>query len=307
MLSTATVTAILDKVSQSGHMLQDGYNSDNFGDLRKDPTLLDEVANQKAELRTNTTRLPTFFNLTQFITKEPNFGSNELIIKKVHTHLESHGIGGFFSTESLKNVINTLTNHDLSALAKLYSCQHYSQAVDILLPSFYDVVFVIEDGPNMTQQYARECVHIMANTMLSSMLYDSTGVYIRTLNTSSGADELKSVREIEAFMSTLRPFPTSQSLGEQMYDKVYETVVKPTVGDLPKPVLLVVLSNSVPTAKDEVLESLERCRVESDHKMFLTFVNVGGSTDVTKYYSELAGNPHVTLVQVCTSIGMLVK
>ncbi len=306
MLSLATITTTQNKLN-SGCLLCDGFTDTNLGELQKQPASLGEVASQSVELKSFTTVLPTFLKLQNFVTKEPNFHSNELLIKKVNKHLENHGINGFFDTEGFTKLMNILTNHDLSALCKLYSFQRYSNVIDVMCLSFYDIVFVIEDGLGMTPKYIDDCVSIIANVMFSTLLYDNTGVYIRTLNTTKAADELKSVVEIETFIKSLNQHNQSKSLGEEMYDKVYETVVKPTVNELTKPVLLVVLSNSVPTEKEEVLESLQRCRNESDHKMFLTFVNVTGSADVAKYYKELENNPNVTLVNLLTNIGSLVK
>ena len=307
MLSTSSVNNILEKVTTSGHTLSGGFNVANLGELQRQQPSLDEIVAQKKELESCTTHLPTFFKLQEFITCEPNFSSNELVVKKIFKHLETHGINNFFDSESLSKIMHTLSSHDLAALCELYGCSRYSQVVDVMLPSFYDIVFVVEDTFHMDQQYISACVNIIANTMFATLLYDSTGVYIRTLNTTQSADELKTVSDIQLFMSGLAKHSTSESLGEQMYDKVYETVVKPTIGELAKPVLLVVLSNSVPTKKDEVLESLERCKSESNNKMFLTFVNVNSNPDVARYYAELNGNPHVTLVSVLTNIGMLVR
>lgn len=306
MLQTPVIISTLAKLAP-GHQMSEGFTDAHFGKLEKLATSLGEVASQHVEIEAAHVQFPPFINMRDFKAREPNFHSNELVAVKIAKHLENHGLSTFFSPENYATVMNNLTSHDIGAVAKLYGCQTYSQAIDTMLPSFYDIVFVVEDGANMNTHYVAECVRIMSNAMFSTLMYDSTGIYIRTLNKNAGANELKTVAEIEAFMNSLHKVSPSKSLGEEMYDKVYETVVKPTVEELLKPVLLVVLSNSVPTAKDEVLESLQRCRDESDRKMFLTFVNVTGTSEVNGYYTELRGNSNVTLVENITNIGQLVK
>lgn len=309
MISPQAITTILSNV-HNGSAVCDGFNDLQFSLLEKTDASLSEVAAQKVEIAQidgTGLVLPTFFRVSDFVIHGPNYSSNELIIKKVYKHLCDRGLQHFFNTENLSKLMNILTNHDLSALCRLYSCQKYSQVVNAMLPSLYDIVFLIEDGPKMTKQYINNCIEIISNAVFSTLLYDSCGVYIRTLNTDSQADGLTTVDQVRYYLGTLVAHPTSASLGEMMYDKVYECVVKPTVSELTKPVLLVVLSNSVATKKSEVLESLERCRNESDKKMFITFVNTAGTREINEYYRELSSNPHVALVSFVTSIGILVK
>lgn len=262
-------------------------------------TTLEDIVSAKKniiEIDNSNCVLPSNVRLLDFLTHGPNFELNELIIKKIYKYLQDTGLTNFYNNDKILDILTKFTNYDLEKLKKDYCMSNYSDVIEqLMFPPLYDIVFLIEDGSNMTLEYKNLCGMYIINIMLATELYDGNGVYIRTLNTDNQLDNSILGGDICKFIDKLETKNVSESLGEMMYDKVFECVIKPTVDDLDKPVFLIVLMNDIPINKDEVLESLERCKVESQHKMFISFVNITKSSQVENYHKELISNNNVKL------------
>lgn len=307
----------IDKISQvlTGHNILAGYNDANYGTtLEKIHFGLNEVARQHIELETmNTQGISTVTTIAEqssiaripLATLSPNHNSNDLLATKLLAFLRSHGIETRF-TPQFDSMVKSLSKHDLAALSKLYNVPTISEAIDLIMPSIFDTVVLVDDGNRMSPDYIRKSKEIIANIMFASMLYDGCGVYIRSVNTNEGADEIKVTAGIDEYFSKLHPVSSSKSLGAEIYEKIYEYVVEPSVDTSTKPVLSVVLLGSVPTNPDEVVDSLQQCKEKSKGIMFTVFVNVSGSHDVSTYLRTLTNNTDVLVLDNLQNGGQLV-
>lgn len=252
-------------------------------------SLLEDIVRQKKEISDidkSGILLPNNLKLLDFVIHSPNYEINELILKKIYYHLSKNRLDNFYSKDKLFEIMSKFSNYDVKNLTNKYSYSNSSQTIDeLMIPALYDIVFLLEDTLNMTPEYIKKSALLIMNIMMTTKLYDqSCGVYIRTLNSDEQADNLILESDVYNFLNQLKAKSHLESLGEMMYDKVFECVVKPTLSELDKPVVLIVLSNTVPTTHNEVLESLERCRTESQNKMSITFVNIIKSNELNEYY-----------------------
>ena len=163
---------------------------------------------------------------------------------------------------------------------------------------------------------------VLSRLLFAVMLFDDDGISVRCMNEDPRIDQatrridpnvridnIKSEQEVETLVSKIH-FSGKTPLGTQLAKEVLEPMViaKASSSDLPKPVMIITITDGQPTEKPEALHGavssasseLAKTRYGAGAVAF-QFAQVGNDEKATKFLQKLDKDPQIGHLIDCTS------
>ncbi|KAI9002540.1 hypothetical protein DFJ74DRAFT_760337 [Hyaloraphidium curvatum] len=177
----------------------------------------------------------------------------------------------------------------------------------------YDIVLFVDDSGSIEAAEAQDgrktdMVNILEMVCALVCLYDDDGISVRPFSNKVEMDNVKTASDVMAFFKKLS-FNFSTPMGEKLESRVLKPmVVKPAQnGKLPKPVLVITITDGIPDSETDVFNAIKRAKADLAKTRYgagavaFQFAQVGGDRGAQDFLSRLDNDSAVGAMIDCTS------
>ena len=301
-----------------------GFNSQNIPNLQTTPITQNDVTqiHQLAhEARSDYTPLQNNqFNLIKPNIPDgveyPNRDISMLVVEKMWRIVCLKKLHGFYTQQSLQNLVNRACRHDYKTLMTHWGLPTLDMVVDLAVLGLYDIVIFGDDSGSMGTEEPKEdnltrwelLKQVVKTIGFWSSLMDADGVVVRFINSIVEGNGISNSAEIDGIFRTVRP-SGGTPLGEQLDAKIIRKIIVPVIQsqEIQRPVLVLNITDGVPTNSNAVKQTILNCRnfcastKYGENAVAFSFAQIGSERSATEYLSQLDSDPHVGHLIDCTS------
>jgi hypothetical protein len=320
MNSTAT--------SQVAHanapLAENGFNAQNIPNLQPSPITREDVTQMHQlaqEARSDYAHVQqNQFNLQKptvpIGTEYPNQDVSTLVVEKLWRIVCLKKLHGFYTQNSLQNLVNRACKHDYKTLMTQWGLPTLDMAVDLAVLGLYDIVIFGDDSGSMGTEEPKEdnltrweiLKQVVKTIGFWSSLMDADGVVVRFINSNQEGNGISNSAEIDSIFRMVRP-SGGTPLGEQLDAKIIRKIIVPVIQsqEIQRPVLVLTITDGEPTTRASVKQSILNCRnfcagtKYGENAVAFSFAQVGSDRNATSYLSELDTDAQVGHLIDCTS------
>lgn len=234
-------------------------------------------------------------------------------IAKVHSIIQINGLQAFYPPQQLQILERRLSGIDFRALARKWS-MNLELAIDLASLALYDIVIYADDSTSMKYADGGERIDdlklILERVADVSTLFDDDGISIRAINSKNVGDGITTAAAAAAYVANLR-FSGMTPLGTEMEKKILEPMVYAPIkhGNLPKPVLVVTITDGEPTNEPtqkifSVIKNVKKVTSRSRYgpkAVAFSFAQVGKDMEAQEFLGRLDTDRDVGAMVDCTS------
>jgi hypothetical protein len=306
-----------------------GYNTDNISGVTPVTAMttgdLNEVLELRAEACTAIKNVTNFGHL-----QKPNVPLhddssrtevNALVVDKMWRIVCINKLHAFYTQRSLQACIDRACMHDYRLLMREWNIPTIDMACDIAVLGLYDIAFIGDDSGSMAKTEVAEdgmtrweLLKILVRTLsFWATLMDDDGVVVRMFNTDVGDNGncVASQSDVETLFASITD-PGITRYTTPMGAKIHEilaNIVYPMMDakDLPKPVLMLTITDGKASDENEVFDSISRCHDRAvrstygEHAVSFGFCQVGTDAEAADWLDMLDKHRKIGHLVDCTS------
>lgn len=306
-----------------------GYNADNISGVTPVAPLttggLNEVLELRAEACTSVNNATTLGHLKKPDIPRHNDASraevNALVVDKMWRIVCVNKLQAFYTQESLQACINRACMHDYRLLMREWNIPTIDMACDIAVLGLFDIAFIGDDSGSMARTETAEdgmtrweLLKILVRTLsFWATLMDDDGVVVRLFNNDVGdmGNCVASQSDVEALFASV-PDPSitryTTPMGARI-DEILQDIVYPMMdaNDLPKPVLMLVITDGKADDEDRVFDAINGCRSKAKrsnygaHAVSFGFCQVGTDSEAQDWLDMIDKHRKIGHLVDCTS------
>jgi hypothetical protein len=301
-----------------------GFNSQNIPNLQATPITQNDVSQMHQlaqEARSDYVQLQNNqFNLQKPIVpvgpEYPNLDVSMLVVEKMWRIVCLKKLHGFYTQQSLQNLVNRACRHDYKTLMMQWGLPTLDMAVDLAVLGLYDIIIFGDDSGSMATEEPKEdnlsrweiLKQVVKTIGFWSSLMDADGVVVRFINSAVEGNGISNSAEIDGIFRTVRP-SGGTPLGEQLDQKIMKKIVVPVIQsqEIQRPVLILNITDGVPSNSNAVKQTILNCRnfcastKYGENAVAFSFAQIGSDRTATEYLGQLDTDPQVGHLIDCTS------
>lgn len=254
---------------------------------------------------------------TPFSADNTRYSINSMIVDKIWAQIARNKLDGFYTQKSLQSLVERACMHDYRLFQLDFGIQNIDIATDISLLSMYDIILIGDDSGSMsTTDKGSDCsrwdlLKILVKTIsFWGTLMDDDGIDVRMFNFNIGSDgnNIRTKEDVEHLFSLCKPSgvtPMGASIKKTMLEKKIAKKIKKD--KLKKPVLFLIITDGVPSSKEEVVEAITSARkLCKDSKygrraIAFGFCQIGKDKEASKWLNKLDSDSSIGNSVDCTS------
>lgn len=323
-LGQMNATANTQVASANAPMAEAGFNAQNIPNLQPSPITQQDVTqiNQLArETQSEYVHVQqNQFNLQKptvpFGQEYPNQDVSMLVVEKMWRIVCLKKLHGFYSQQSLQNLVNRACRHDYKTLMVQWGLPTLDMAVDLAVLGLYDIVIFGDDSGSMGTVEPKEdnlsrweiLKQVVKTIGFWSSLMDADGVVVRFINSMTEGNGISNAVEIDGIFRTVRP-SGGTPLGEQLDAKIIRKIVVPVIQsqEIQRPVLVLNITDGTPSNSNAVKQTILNCRnfcagtKYGENAVAFSFAQIGSDSSATEYLGQLDTDSQVGHLIDCTS------
>lgn len=301
-----------------------GFNVHNIPNLNVAPITQQDVTNinQLAqEARTEyVNQQANQFNLQKPSipsgSEYPNQDVSMLVVEKMWRIVCLKKLHGFYSQQSLQNLVNRACRHDYKTLMVQWGLPTLDMAVDLAVLGLYDIIIFGDDSGSMGTEEPKEdnltrweiLKQVVKTIGFWSSLMDADGVVVRFINSMQEGNGISNSAEIDSIFRTVRP-SGGTPLGEQLDQKIIRKIIVPVIQsqEIQRPVLILNITDGTPSNQNSVKQTILNCRnfcaqtKYGENAVAFSFAQIGSDRSATEYLGQLDVDPLIGHLIDCTS------
>jgi hypothetical protein len=323
-LGQLNTTANNQVASAQAPLADAGFNANNIPNLQPSPITQSDVQSMSQLVIETQTEYAQHqqnqFNLQKPTVptgrEYPNQDVSILVVEKMWRIVCLKKLHGFYSQQSLQNLINRACRHDYKTLMVQWGLPTLDMAVDLAVLGLYDIVIFGDDSGSMGTEEPKEdnlsrweiLKQVVKTIGFWSSLMDADGVVVRFINSQQEGNGISSAAEIDSIFRIVRP-SGGTPLGEQLDAKIIRKIVVPVIQsqEIQRPVLVLILTDGEPTNRNTVKQTIMNCRnfcaqtKYGENAVAFSFAQIGSDRNATQYLGELDKDANVGHLIDCTS------
>jgi hypothetical protein len=301
-----------------------GFNAQNIPNLNVAPVTQQDVTNINQlvqEARTEyVNQQANQYNLQKPSipsgTEYPNQDVSMLVVEKMWRIVCLKKLHGFYSQQSLQNLVNRACRHDYKTLMIQWGLPTLDMAIDLAVLGLYDIIIFGDDSGSMGTEEPKEdnltrweiLKQVVKTIGFWSSLMDADGVVVRFINSMQEGNGISNSAEIDGIFRTVRP-SGGTPLGEQLDAKIIRKIVIPVIQsqEIQRPVLILNITDGTPSNSNSVKQTILNCRnfcaqtKYGENAVAFSFAQIGSDRSATEYLGQLDIDPQVGHLIDCTS------
>jgi hypothetical protein len=323
-LGQMNATANTQVASANAPIAEAGFNAQNIPNLQPAPITQQDVTQMQQlaqEARSDYVQIQqNHFNLQKPTVpvgpEYPNQDVSMLVVEKMWRIVCLKKLHGFYSQQSLQNLVNRACRHDYKTLMVQWGLPTLDMAVDLAVLGLYDIVIFGDDSGSMGTEEPKEdnlsrweiLKQVVKTIGFWSSLMDADGVVVRFINSMAEGNGISNAAEIDGIFRTVRP-SGGTPLGEQLEQKIIRKIVVPVIQsqEIQRPVLVLNITDGTPTNSEAVKQTILNCRnfcagtKYGENAVAFSFAQIGSDRTATEYLGQLDTDPQVGHLIDCTS------
>lgn len=301
-----------------------GFNAQNIPNLQPSPITQQDVTQMHQlaqEARTDYVHIQqNQYNLQKPTvpvgSEYPNNDVSALVVEKMWRIVCLKKLHGFYTQQSLQNLVNRACRHDYKTLMSQWGLPTLDMAIDLAVLGLYDIVIFGDDSGSMGTEEPKEdnlsrweiLKQVVKTIGFWSSLMDADGVVVRFINSAVEGNGISNSAEIDNIFRTVRP-SGGTPLGEQLDQKIIRKIVVPVIQsqEIQRPVLVLNITDGVPSNSNTVKQTILNCRnfcastKYGENAVAFSFAQIGSDRTATEYLGQLDTDPQVGHLIDCTS------
>ena len=317
-------TANVQVASASAPLADNGFNSQNIPNLNVAPiTPLDVTQMQQLAQEARTDYInhqQNQFNLQKPSApvgpEYPNQDVAQLVVEKMWRIVCLKKLHGFYTQQSLQNLVNRACRHDYKTLMVQWNLPTLDMAIDLAVLGLYDIIIFGDDSGSMATEEPKEdnltrweiLKQVVKTIGFWSSLMDVDGVVVRFINSMVEGNGISNSAEIDGIFRSVRP-SGGTPLGEQLEQKIIRKFVVPLIQnqEIQRPILILNITDGVPSNSSAVKQTILNCRnfcartKYGENAVAFSFAQIGSDRSATEYLGQLDKDSDVGYLIDCTS------
>lgn len=242
---------------------------------------------------------------------------NNLVCDKIWAQIGRNRLDGFYTQGTLQAAIDKACSYDYRLFQLDWGIQNIDIASDLSILSLYDIILIGDDSGSMAAIDKGESVSrwdqlkLLIKTIgFWATLMDDDGCDVRLFNCNIGSDgnNIRTAAEVDHLFTLAKPSgitPMGASIKRTIEEKkIYRKIAK---NKLTKPVLILIITDGVPTNKKEVIDAITTARSTAKESIYgrraiaFGFCQIGCDKDARRWLNEIDSDPKIGNSIDCTS------